>query len=103
MGLSLYNTILAVITRAESTTGAESEARAVARGHLAYSEYKHELANILRSRYVDRTPPLETRSPGRRSIVENAPPPSPAGHRPAARAHPSVRPMSSCRGMDARL
>ena len=36
------------------------------------SEYKHVLANILRSRYVARTPPLEARSPGRRSNVENA-------------------------------
>ena len=68
------------------------------------------LANILRSRYVARTPPLEARSPGHRSNAENAPsvdsqspasqprplpiygaqfrerpPPSPAGHRPAAR------------------
>ena len=32
----------------------------------------HVLANILRSRYVARTPPLEARSPGRRSNVENA-------------------------------
>ena len=31
----------------------------------AWSEYKHVLANILRSRYVARTPPLEARSPGR--------------------------------------
>jgi len=69
----------------------------------AHSEYKHVLANILRSRYVARTPPLEARSPGRCSNVENAPrrrpvtgqpatptcdirramlrtPPSPAGH-----------------------
>jgi len=38
----------------------------------AYSEYKHVLANILRSRYVARTPPLEARGPGRRSNVENA-------------------------------
>jgi len=72
----------------------------------------------LRLRYVARTPPLEARSPGRRSNVENAPPstasyrpasharlfpytarnfenapvrPSPAGHRPAARAHPAER------------
>jgi len=36
-------------------------------------EYKHVLANILRSCYVARTPPLEARSPGRRSYVENAP------------------------------
>jgi len=63
----------------------------------------HVLANILRSRYVSRTPPLEARSPGSRSNVENVPrrrpvtgqratptcdirlamlrtPPSPAGH-----------------------
>ena len=38
----------------------------------AYSEYKHILANILRSPYVAGTPPLEARSPGRRSNVENA-------------------------------
>ena len=52
----------------------------------AYSEYKHVLANILRSRYVARTPPLETRRPGCRSNVENAPP-STASHRPASHAH----------------
>ena len=52
-------------------------------------EYKHELANILRSRYVARTPSVEARSAGRRSNVENAP--SPASHRPAARAHPAER------------
>ena len=40
----------------------------------AYSEYKHVLANILRSRYVTRTPPMEARSPGRRSVVENVTP-----------------------------
>jgi len=72
------------------------------------------LANILRSRYVARTPPVETHSPGRRSNVENAPVdgqspasqprplpiyatqfwerlPSPASHRPAARADPAKR------------
>jgi len=38
----------------------------------AYSEYKHVLANILRLRHVARTPPLEARSAGRRSNVENA-------------------------------
>jgi len=36
------------------------------------SEYKHVLANILRSRYVARMPRLEARSPGHRSKVENA-------------------------------
>ena len=68
----------------------------------------------MRSRYVARTSLLEARSPGRRSNVENAPrrrsvtgqpatptshvrrailrtPPSPAGHRPAARAEPAER------------
>ena len=46
-------------------------------------------ANILRSRYVARTPPLEARSPDRRSNVENGPPhlPSTASHRPASHAH----------------
>ena len=80
----------------------------------AYSEYKHVLVNILRSRYVARTPPLEARSPGRRSNVKNAPrrrlvtskaatptslirrqfekaPLSAAGHQPAARADPAER------------
>jgi len=75
-------------------------------------EYKHVLANILRLHYVARTPPVEARSPGRRSNVENAPrrrpvtgqpatptchirramlrtPPSPAGHLSATRAHPA--------------
>jgi len=37
------------------------------------SEYKLVLANILRSRYVTRMPPLEARSPGRRSNIENVP------------------------------
>ena len=72
---------------------------------------------------------MEARSPRRRSNVENAPrrrpsigepatptshiwrtilraPPSPASHRPAARAYPAqpaVRTMSSYRGMDASL
>ena len=74
-------------------------------------------------------PPVEARSPGRRSNVENAPrqrpitaqpatptshirrailrtPPSLASHRPAARADPAqtaVRTMSSYRRMDASL
>jgi len=39
----------------------------------AYSEYKHALANILRSLFVARTPPMEARSPDCRSNVENAP------------------------------
>jgi len=51
----------------------------------AYSEYKHVLANVLR--YVARTPPLEARSPGRRSNVENAPPTSTASHRPPSHGH----------------
>ena len=50
----------------------------------AYSDYKHVLANILRSLSVAGTPPVEARSPGRRRInVENAPVArrSPAGDR----------------------
>ena len=39
----------------------------------AYSEYQHVLANILRSLFVARMPPVEARSPGRHSNVENAP------------------------------
>jgi len=96
---------------------------------LGISEYKHVLANILRSRYVATTPPVEARSPDYRSNVEKAPgrrlvtgkpaaptshiwrailrtPPSPASHRPAAHADPAytaVRTMSSYRGMDASL
>jgi len=81
--------------------------------NYAYSEYR-ALANILRSRYVARTPSVEARSPGRSSNVENAPrrrpvtgqpttptsdiwrailrtPPSPASHRPEARTHPTER------------
>ena len=59
----------------------------------AYSDYKHVLANILRSLSVAGTPPVEARSPGRRRInVENAPVArrSPAGDarrpRPAGRS-----------------
>ena len=95
----------------------------------AQSEYKHVLANILCSLFVARTPPVEARSLGRRSNVENAPrrrpitgepatplpiygaqfwerPPSPASQRPASRADPAqsaVHTMSSYRGMDASL
>ena len=39
----------------------------------AQSEYKNVLANILRSLFVARTPPVEARSPDCRSNVENAP------------------------------
>ena len=46
--------------------------RLAAKYDQAYSKYKHVLANILRSRYVARTSPLEARGPGRRSNVENA-------------------------------
>jgi len=55
--------------------------------------YKHLLANILRSRYVARTPPVEARNPSSRSNVENAPvtrqsPASSARRpRPAGRSH----------------
>jgi len=44
-----------------------------AKCNKAYSEYKHVLANVLRSRYVASTPPLEARSSGRCSNVENVP------------------------------
>ena len=47
------------------------------------SEYKHVLAHVLRSRYVARTPPVEARSPGRRSNVENAPSRRPVTGQPA--------------------
>jgi len=49
----------------------------------ALSEYKHVLANIFRSRYVARMPPLEARSPGRRRER----PLSTASHWPASHAH----------------
>jgi len=86
------------------------------------------LANILRSHYVARTPPVEARSPGRRSNVENAPRRRPVTGQPAtftshirrtilrmpphhplvtgqehAHTPPSVRTMSSYHGMDASL
>jgi len=51
----------------------------------AYSEYKHVLANILRSLFVARTLPLEARSPDCRSNVENAPV---GGRSPAGRPRP---------------
>ena len=44
----------------------------------------YKLANILRSRYVARTPPVEARSAWER-------PPLTASHQPAARAHPAER------------
>jgi len=55
-----------------------------AKYNQARSEYKRVLANILRSLFVARTPPVEARSPDCRSNVENAPPVggrSPAGGR----------------------
>jgi len=51
------------------------------------SEYKHVLANILRSLFVARPPSEEARSPDRHSNVENAPPPSPANYWRASHAH----------------
>jgi len=47
----------------------------------AYSEYKHVLANILRSLFIVRMPPVEARSPDCRSNVENAPPRQTQTHR----------------------
>jgi len=68
-----------------------------------YSEYKHVLANILRSRYVARTPPVEARSPARRSNVENAPRRLTVSDLQCSHTPSSVRTMSSYRGMDASL
>ena len=65
--------------------------------------YKHVLANILRSRNATRTPPLEARSPGRRSNVENAPRHPLVTGQQRAHTPPSVRTMSSYRVMDASL
>jgi len=67
------------------------------------SEYKHVLANILRSHYVARTPPLEARSSGRRSNVENAPRHPPVTGQQRAHTPPIVLTMSSYHGMDASL
>jgi len=53
----------------------------------AYSEYKHVLANILRSLFVARTLPVEARSPDCRSDVENAPVGGGPAARPAGRSH----------------
>jgi len=53
----------------------------------AQSEYKHVLANILRSLFVARTPLVEARSPGRRSNVENATRRRPIMHGRASDAH----------------
>jgi len=52
----------------------------------ALIEYNHVLANILRSLFVARSPPVEAHSPDCRSNVENAPAPSAAGRRRAGRA-----------------
>jgi len=47
----------------------------------------------LRSRYVARTPPLEARSPGRRSNVENAPRRQPVTGQPATPTYDIRRTM----------
>jgi len=52
----------------------------------AQSEYKHVLANILRSLFVARAPPVEARSLDCRSNVENAPRRRPVAGGPAAPA-----------------
>ena len=62
----------------------------------AQSEYKHVLANILRSLFVARTPLEEARSPGRRSNVENAPRHPPLSGQQRAQTPPS-RPFALCR------
>jgi len=64
---------------------------------------QHVLANILRSRYVAITPPVEARNPGRRSNVENAPRRRPVTGQQRVQTPPSVRTMPSYRGMDASL
>jgi len=61
------------------------------------------LVNILRLRYVARTPPLEARSPGRRSNAENAPRRRPVTGQQRAQTPPSVRTVSSYRRMDVSL
>ena len=59
---------------------------------------------ILHSHYVARTPPLEARSADRRSNVENAPlHRRPVTGQQRAQTPPSIRTMSSYRGMDASL
>jgi len=52
---------------------------------------------------VARTPPVEDRSPGRCSNVENAPRHPPVSGQQRAQTPSSVRTMSSYRGMDASL
>ena len=59
-------------------------------------EYKHVLAKILRSLFVARTPSEETRSPGRRSNVGNAPRHPPVSGQQRAQTPPS-RPFALCR------
>jgi len=70
--------------------------------YQAYSEYKHVLANILRSLFVARTPPVDARSPDCRSNVENAPrrPPVAGARRPRPAGHSHYVVI---RGMDASL
>jgi len=72
--------------------------------NYAYSEYKHVLATILCSSYIARTPPVEARSPGRRSNVENVP----LRRRPVTGQQLTQTPLSVCtmssyRVMDASL
>ena len=52
-------------------------------GKVAEFGLIHVLGNILHSRYVARTPPLEAPSPGRRGNVENAPRRRPVTGQPA--------------------
>jgi len=64
---------------------------------------RHVLANILHSHYVARMPPVEARSPGRRSNVGNALRRRPVTGQQHAQTPTSVHTMSSYRGMDASL
>ena len=62
----------------------------------AQSEYKHVLANILRSLFVARVPPVEASSPDCRSNIENAPHHPPVTGQQHAQ-NPHSRPFALCR------
>ena len=69
MTQNLYMKDIWMCSSIQLKSGASTNTKTENNNKHAYSEYKHVLANILRSRYVARTPPLEARSPGRRSNV----------------------------------
>ena len=73
---------------------------------LSISGTRHRASTSMYSltfcvRVVARTLPVEARSTGRRSNVENAPRHPPVTGQQRAHTPPSVRTMSSYRGMDA--